>query len=94
MIFQDRLEALHEHSQGSLLVRVLNQELALGILKREGVVCTVQDEGLEISRFADPRTARIITALCEGGAGVCRVEERQKTLEEIFLSLTGRRGSL
>lgn len=94
LIFQDKLEALHEHSQGSLLLQVMNQEAALEILKKQGLICTVQEKGLELPRLSDPRMVQIIGALWEGGAGVFRVEERQKSLEEIFLSLTGRRGSL
>mgnify|MGYP002512883856 CR=1 FL=1 len=94
LIFQDKLEALHEHSRGSLRLCVMNQTVALAILKREGISCTLKKDALELPRLADDVTARIIGMLCEGGAGVYRVEEKQKSLEEIFLSLTGRRGSL
>ena len=37
LIFQDRLEALHEHSRGSLRLCVMNQSVALEILKSEGI---------------------------------------------------------
>ncbi len=94
LIFQDRLEALHEHSRGSLRLCVMNQSAALEILKREGISCSIQEGSLELPRLADDAIARLITLLCEGGAGVYRAEEKQKSLEEIFLSLTGRRGSL
>lgn len=94
LIFQDKLEALHEHSQGSLSIRVMNQEAALKILKKQGLTCVVQEKALELPKLPDARMAQVIGALWEGGAGVYRVEERQKSLEEIFLSLTGRRGSL
>lgn len=94
LIFQDKLEALHEHSRGSLRLCVMNQTIALEILKREGISCTIQEGALELSRLEDDATARLIGLLSAGGAGVYRVEEKQKSLEEIFLSLTGRRGSL
>ncbi len=94
LIFQDKLEALHEHSRDNLRLRVMNQTAALHILKREGISCALKEGDLELPRLADDETAQLIGRLCEGGAGVYRVEEKQKSLEEIFLSLTGRRGSL
>lgn len=94
LIFQDKLEALHEHSRGSLRLCVMNQTIALEILKREGISCTIQEGALELSRLEDDATARLIGLLSAGGASVYRAEEKQKSLEEIFLSLTGRRGSL
>ena len=47
-----------------------------------------------IPGFSADRTADLVSALAAGGAGLFRVEERQKSLEDIFLSLTGRRESL
>ena len=94
LIFQDKLEALHEHSRGSLRLCVMNQTVALEVLKREGISCNLEEGALELPRLADDAIARLIGKLWEGGAGVYRVEEKQKSLEEIFLSLTGRRGSL
>ena len=94
LIFQDKLEVLHEHSRGSLRLCAMNRTVALEILKREGVSCRIEEGALELPRLTDDATARLIGCLCAGGAGVYRVEEKQKSLEEIFLSLTGRRGSL
>ncbi len=94
LIFQDKLEALHEHSQNSLLLRTMNQTAALKIIKSRNIPCTVRGQEILLPYLRDDQTASLIARLSEQGAGVYRVEEQQKSLEDIFLSLTGRRGSL
>ena len=92
--FQDKLDVLHEHSKSKLLLQVMNRTVTLKILESRGVEGRVTEEGILISGFSDDRTADLVSALAAGGAGLFRVEERQKSLEDIFLSLTGRRESL
>ena len=94
LIFQDKLDALHEHSKSKLLLRVMNRTVTLKILENNGVEGRVTEEGILIPGFSDDRTAALVSALAEGGAGLYRIEERQKSLEDIFLRLTGRRESL
>jgi len=94
LIFQDKLEALHEHSQSGILLRTMNQSAAFQVLKRQGINCTVQGEGILMPHITDDKMAELTAALSAQGAGVYRIEEQQKSLEDIFLSLTGRRGSL
>lgn len=94
LIFQDKLDALHEHSKSKLLLQVMNRTVTLKILESRGVEGRVTEEGILIPGFSDDRTADLVSALAAGGAGLFRVEERQKSLEDIFLSLTGRRESL
>ena len=94
LIFQDKLDVLHEHSKSKLLLQVMNRTVTLKILESRGVEGRVTEEGILISGFSDDRTADLVSALAAGGAGLFRVEERQKSLEDIFLSLTGRRESL
>ena len=94
LIFQDKLDVLHEHSKSKLLLQVMNRTVTLKILESRGVEGRVTEEGILIPGFSDDRTADLVSALAAGGAGLFRVEERQKSLEDIFLSLTGRRKSL
>ena len=94
LIFQDKLEALHEHSKSKLLLRVMNRTAALKILEGRQIEGRVTEEGILIPGLSDDRAADLVSALAAGGAGLYRIEERQKSLEDIFLSLTGRRGSL
>lgn len=94
LIFQDRLEVLHEHSQGRLLLRVMNAGAALQVLKRKGLPVSIETDGLRIERLCDEKMAGLAKELAAADAGIYRVEEEQKSLEEIFLSLIGKRVSL
>ena len=94
LIFQDKLDALHEHSKNKLLLRVMNRTTALKVLENRGVESRVTEEGILIPGLPDDHAAALAAELAAGGAGLYRMEERQKSLEDIFLSLTGRRASL
>lgn len=94
LIFQDTLEALHEYSQSRLLFKTSNQTIAADLLREHKILCDPGEEGLLLPPLPDERTAWVNALLQREGIGVYRIEERQKTLEEIFLGLTGRRASL
>lgn len=94
LIFQDRLEVLHEHSRKKIYIRTINQGLAEQILTEKGIVCETAEEGLLVPDMPDSRIAGCVSRLVSGGVGVIRIEERQKNLEEIFLGLTGTKSSL
>lgn len=94
LIFQDRLEALHEHSRKKIYIRTMNQGLAEQLLAEKGIVYEPAEEGLLLPDMPDSRIAGCVSRLVSAGVGVTRIEERQKNLEEIFLGLTGSRSSL
>lgn len=94
LIFQDRLEALHEHSRKKIYIRTMNQGLAEQLLAEKGIVYELAEEGLLLPDMPDSRIAGCVSRLVSAGVGVTRIEERQKNLEEIFLGLTGSRSSL
>ena len=78
LIFQDKRDVLHEHSKSKLLLQVMNRTVTLKILESRGVEGRVTEEGILIPGFSDDRTADLVSALAAGGAGLFRVEERQK----------------
>lgn len=94
LIFQDRLEVLREHSQNSILLRTMNLSVTRKILKARDIKYSMQEDSILIPALPNDRMSELIACFVEGQAGLYRVEECQKSLEEIFLSLTGRRGSL
>lgn len=94
LIFQGQLEELHMHSRRQLLLRTQDNEAAVRILQSQKVICKNKGGQLLLPDLSDDRTAFLVSSLVREGIGVLRLEEQQKTLEEIFLSLTGKQVSL
>ena len=96
LIFQDTLASLHHKSRRKLKLKTTDREQAARILSTRGiaVTCSSHPSYLLLPDEGDGRTAAAITALVEQGIGILRLEETDKSLEEIFLSLTGKKVSL
>lgn len=94
LIYQDSLLHLHEYSKRQIRLRTDNNNRALCILNENEINCTPLEGCLMFSEVSDEKTAFLISCLVREGIGILRVEEYQKTLEEIFLQLTGKQVSL
>lgn len=94
LVFQGGLAALHEKSRSSIALRTLNNTAAFETLREKQISCSVQEDYLLLPRLGDEQVARSVTLLAERGIGVVRVEERRKSLEDLFLELTGTAVSL
>lgn len=94
LLFQDTLARLHKKSEQSIAIRTMNNEVAAQILAVHGVSCSIQEEYLLLPKLSDNELLGHITQLMEQRIGVVRIEERHKSLEEIFLKLTGTAVSL
>jgi ABC-2 type transport system ATP-binding protein len=94
LVFQERLSTLHARSRPSIAVRTLNNQAAALILAEQGISCLTQENHLLLPRLSDNELAAHIAGLYERNIGVVRIEERSKSLEDIFLELTGTAVSL
>ncbi|MBO5056369.1 MAG: ATP-binding cassette domain-containing protein [Lachnospiraceae bacterium] len=94
LIYQDSLLHLHRHSRKQLRLRTNNNNRALCLLNENQIDCTPSEDYLMLPEISDEKTAFLISALVKEGIGILRVEEYQKSLEDIFLSLTGKQVSL
>lgn len=94
LIYQDSLLHLHKHSRKQLRLRTNNNNRALCLLNENQIDCTPSEDYLMLPEISDEKTAFLISALVKEGIGILRVEEYQKSLEDIFLSLTGKQVSL
>ena len=89
LVFQDTLETLHRHSRHNLALRTGDNEGALKLLRQSRVPCAQEEDYILLPRLDDPDAAKLIRYLIGHGVDVLRLEERQKSLEDIFLELTG-----
>ena len=89
LVFQDRLSVLHARSRHELLLRNTDNKAAAALLASQGLPCRQEGDYLSLSMLKDPQAARLSRLLCQNGLDLIRMEERQTSLEDIFLELTG-----
>lgn len=94
LVFQDSLQALHGRSSHHLALRTTNNAVVRCLLSEKSLDSQEEDGFLILPILSDEITAKITYFLAKNCLGVLRLEERQKSLEEIFLELTGKAVSL
>lgn len=94
LVFQDTLQALHSRSCRHLAMKTTDNEKALRLLKKQSLSCQEQEGYVILPVLRDEATAKLSCFLAEQHLGIVRLEERQKSLEDIFLELTGKAVSL
>ena len=94
LVFQDTLEALHGRSRHHLALRTTNNAVARAVLQEQSVPCQAEEGYLILPILPDEIAAQLPRLLRSHNLGVIRLEERKKSLEDIFLELTGKAASL
>lgn len=94
LVFQDTLEALHGRSRHHLALRTTNNAVARDALREQSVPCQEEEGYIILPILSDEMAAQLTRLLAQRHLGVIRLEERQKSLEDIFLELTGKAASL
>lgn len=94
LVFQDSLEALHGRSRHHLALRTTNNAVARRLLAEQSVPCEEENGYLILPILSDEVAAQLTGFLAGNRLGIVRLEERQKSLEDIFLDLTGKAASL
>lgn len=94
LLYQGKMETLQERNRSSLAIRTGNNASAAAWMQTQGYMANLQDECLQIEHMSDQQVARLNKELVLSGIDVLRIEERKRTLEDIFLELTGREKSL
>lgn len=95
LVFQDSLTALHSRSKHHLALRTTDNFHAQQVLRERRLHVSEGEDGyLVLPLLNDDTTAALAELLVTQSIGVLRLEERQKSLEDIFLELTGKGASL
>lgn len=95
LVFQDSLTALHSRSKHHLALRTTDNLHAQAILRERRLHVSEGEDGyLVLPLLNDDTTAALAELLVTQSIGVLRLEEWQKSLEDIFLELTGKGASL
>ena len=97
LLFENSLHVLHAHSQESLHLRTSEPKRALALLKEKHVPASLSTSGpdrrdtiLSLPMLSDSELSGVLYALITDHIEVFRIEESKKSLEDIFLDLTGR----
>lgn len=90
MIFQDELEVLHQKNKSKLAIRTVDNVRAMQLLRKEGIKVAIDEEYMLIPCDKDEEVRRVSQLLYEQQFTPLRMEERKKSLEDIFLELTGK----
>ena len=94
LVFQDTLQVLHSHAKQQIALRTGSLAQTLSLLRRNGIEVDKEEDYLLIPMTEDARIADLCRQLCEHHIPLYRIEKREKSLEDIFLSLTGKETSL
>ncbi|CAM3290772.1 ABC transporter ATP-binding protein [Filibacter tadaridae] len=94
MIFQDSILKLRAQSTSKIKLTVNDAEAAWKSLLTHGYRTDFNQNKLFIENGSDDNVAEIVKSLVQNNYSIYRVEEERKSLEEIFLELTGLEGGL
>ena len=94
LVFQDTLAALHARSRHHLALRTTDNGEAARLLGESKIPYTLEDGYLILPLLTDADAAKLSRFLAAHRVDLLRMEERQKSLEDIFLELTGKAASL
>lgn len=94
LVYQDSLEALHSHARQQIALRADQPATVISLLHKDGIEVMKEEDYLLIPMLEDAYVAHLCRKMIEHNIALYRVEKREKSLEDIFLPLTGKESSL
>lgn len=94
LVYQNTLESLHSHAKQQIALRVSHTAIALDLLRQDGITAAQEEDFLLLPMLEDDKIAFLCRQLVAQNISLYRIEKKEKSLEDIFLSLTGKESSL
>ena len=94
LVYQDTLPSLHAHAKQRIALRTGHPATAISLLHQDGIEVEQEEDYLLFPLMDDAYIGRLCKRLVEQNVTLYRIEKREKSLEDIFLSLTGKESSL
>lgn len=89
MVFQDTIDNLRLRAAHDMELVVSEPDEALWIARDLGAIGKLQSGVLSFPGMADAQVARLVKQLVENGHAIYRVEQKKKSLEDIFMQVIG-----
>lgn len=94
LIFQDSITKLRERAASKIKFTVNDAESAWKTLLSQGYTTEFTQNNIYLEDGSDQKVAKVSQSLVQNNYAIYRIEEEKKSLEEIFLELTGKDGGL
>ena len=94
MLFQGSMEKLQARSRPAIRIKTQDHAMARELLASRGFFPKVQEDSLLLENITDSQVAQVNRDLVAADIDVLRIEEQTRSLESIFLDLTGKGNSL
>ena len=94
LIFEDSLENLHQKSHGNIAFRTDSEQKTIQILNGKQIPFEQKNEYFLLPALTDDTIGKLSHSMFEQDIMIYRIENREQSLEDIFLSLTGKEQSL
>jgi len=92
LIYQGSIESMRRYSQQKVKMRVSQGDRAWRSLIASGIKAEYSDDVLILQEDADEKIAAAVRTLVRDGVSVYRIEEEKRSLEDVFLQMTGKEG--
>ncbi|WP_059048801.1 ABC transporter ATP-binding protein [Paenibacillus senegalimassiliensis] len=94
LVFQDTIDNLRLRSTHNMELVVSEPDSAMWIARDLGASGTAENGILSFPGMVDAQVAHLVKRLVENGHDIYRVEQKKKSLEDIFMQVIGERGQV